>query len=208
MRNKIIFITMIVGHAISALGQTGLEQYYYVQKKQPVVLVPVFHFQSSRNWYVEARYNYEELRSASVYIGKNFVNKNESDFSWSATPILGVIGGRFKGGSAGINVNMEYGRVSFCSQSQFSFAPKSSSDNFIFSWSEVAIEPLPWLFVGASVQYTRQVKSRNTMIEEGLVLGFNFRNWTFPVYGFNLTDSQPYFILGINLGIGLVKKHE
>jgi hypothetical protein len=198
----------MISYAISALGQTGFEQYYYVQKKQPVVLVPVFHFQNSRNWYVEARYNYEELRSASVYVGKAFANKNESDFSWSAIPILGVVGGRFMGGSAGLNLNLEYGRISFCSQSQFSFAPRSSSDNFIFSWSEVAVEPLPWLFVGASVQYTQEVKSHNTTIEEGLVLGFNFRNWTFPVYAFNLTDSQPYFILGINLGIGLVKKHE
>jgi hypothetical protein len=195
----------MVGHAFGVHGQAGVEQYYYVQKSEPLILVPIVHVETSRNWYVEARYNYEELQSGSIYVGKKF-SKDFGSFYTSVTPVIGGIAGKFMGGSTGMNLQMEFGNFFFFSQSQFTFTPKSRGNNFIFSWSELAIEPVSWVFFGASVQYTNDLRSGKKMVEEGVVVGFNFRKWTFPFYGFNLGDEHPYFILGVNLGIGKQKE--
>jgi hypothetical protein len=59
MKNRILTIAiLIVAQATAVLAQTGFEQYYYMQKKQPMTVVPVVHVQNCKNWYAEARYNY------------------------------------------------------------------------------------------------------------------------------------------------------
>jgi hypothetical protein len=206
MRNRVLWIGLVMAHASGVCGQGAFEQYYYVQKNQPVTLVPVVHIQNSRNWYVEARYNYEELRSASLYIGKNF-SKEIKSFYYSVTPVIGGVAGKFTGGSVGVNLQMEYEKFFFYSQSQFTFTQKARGNDFVFSWAELGVEPLPWMFFGLSLQYTHDLWNHTNMTEEGIVVGFNFRRWTFPLYGFNLQDQQRYFILGINLGIGQQKKN-
>jgi hypothetical protein len=207
MRNKALWIGLMMSHALGVCGQAAFEQYYYIQKNEPLTLVPIVHIQNDRNWYVEARYNYEELRSASVYVGKNFSKESESLY-YSVTPIIGGVAGKFTGGSAGMNLQVEYGKFFFYSQSQFTFTPKSKGNNFLFGWAELAVEPLPWVYLGLSLQHTHDLRTHGKVTEEGIVIGFNFRRWTFPLYGFNLGDSQRYFILGINLGIGQQKRIE
>jgi len=187
-------------------GQAGFEQYYYLQDKKPGILVPIIHIQNKKNWYAEGRYNYEELRSFSLYFGKNFSREN-TRLSYSLTPILGGIIGRLRGGSAGINANVEYGDFFFCSQSQFTFTPKASENNFAFSWSDAGYQPFSWFYFGLSVQQTHYTKSNCDVQDRGMVIGFIAGKWTLPMYGFSLQSNRRYFVIGINLGLGTTKTH-
>src|SRR5262245_23424040 len=96
-----------------ASGQTqgGFEQYHFVGVNQPYTYMPVVHLQTRSNWYTEARYNYEDLQTVSLYVGKTFTGNNR--LSYSLTPMLGGVAGRFNGVSTGLNVDLEYDKFFF-----------------------------------------------------------------------------------------------
>jgi hypothetical protein len=194
-----LFLLIVILQPAALLGQSGFEQYYYLQDEKPVTFVPILHFQNEKNWYAEARYNYEELQSFSLYIGRNYT-KEYKRLSYSLTPIVGAIVGRFTGGSSGINATLEFDDLFFYSQSQYTFAAKAPENDFMFSWSEVGYKPSSWFYFGYSLQHTHYRKSSINLLVNGMVIGFNAGKWTFPVYGFNLFNNQRYFVIGINLG--------
>lgn len=207
MKNRILTIAfLIVTQATAALAQAGFEQYYYVQNKQPMTMVPIVHVQNSKNWYAEARYNYEAERSFSLYVGKSF-SKDSERLSYAVTPIAGGVGGEFKGASVGFNAMLEYGKLFFSSQSQYTSSFKDHAQDFLFSWTELGYQPLSWFYLGCTVQHTQYTQSKNYQVEPGVVVGFTLGRWTFPLYGFNPLSTNPYLVLGINHAIGLTKKN-
>jgi predicted HicB family RNase H-like nuclease len=195
----------MIASATTALAQAGLEQYCYWQEKGPVTLMPIVHIQGNDNWYGEARYNYEALGAFSLYAGKTYAHEGKSTY-YSVTPIFGAVMGTFKGASLGLNTAIEYNDVFVSSQSQYTFSPGYQTEDFLYSWAEIGYEPNKWFYFGFSVQYTKSVHTGEAMLEKGALVGFNVGRWSFPVYGFNILDESRYFILGINLGLGLKKK--
>src|SRR5688572_15089237 len=110
----LVFITCFTTEIVA---QVGFEQYGYIKKNETMTLVPIFNYESSDHTYVEARYNYEDLNTFSFYIGRTFSGKDK--LSYSLTPILGAVMGKFTGGSVGMNGVLEYGDLFFSTQSQY-----------------------------------------------------------------------------------------
>lgn len=205
MKNRILFITsFLAAQATAGLGQAGFEQYYYLQEKETLALMPILYIQSRTNWYAEARYNYEDQNTFALYGGRKF-SKDIGALTCSLTPMVGGVYGRLKGGSIGLYTLLEYDRFYFSSQSQFTFSFSNDNADFIYDWSELGYEVLPWFYFGCSIQHEFSTRLKETTIEPGVVLGFNFGKWTFPVYGFNISDKNRYFILGINRSIDVTK---
>src|SRR5688500_15781397 len=102
MKNSFVFIIgfMITTHAAQVLGQAGMEQYYYWEKEKIFTPVTIVHIQAYKNWYVEARYNYEERASFSLYGGKMFTG-GKRQFSYSLKPIAGAVMGKLSAASIG-----------------------------------------------------------------------------------------------------------
>ena len=198
----ILIITLFVSFETIAQSQGGLEQYYYVKGRDTVTMVPMAHVQTEKNWYIEGRFNYEDFRTASVYGGKMFT-KDTKKSSYAVVPMLGVVAGKYKGGSLGLNVNIEHGKFYFSSQTQYTFSIKNRSDNFFYSWSEAGIAPVDWFYAGAAIQQTDF--KRGT--ELGGVLGLTFGKWTFPLYAFSPFSEGRYFVLGLISSFGLGKKN-
>jgi hypothetical protein len=207
MRNRFLFTTILLMSQVGfAVAQIGFEQYYYGQRNKPTTVVPILHFQNNRNWYGEARFNYEQLSCFSMYAGKNFYKKRDR-FSYSLTPIAGAVIGKYKGGSAGILVNLEFGDLFFSSQSQFTFSRNAENEDFVFSWAELGYQRMKWLYVGLSVQHTRYIRNSSTSVDTGAMIGFNIGKLSFPLYCFNILSYNRYFVLGINLDITPRKTH-
>lgn len=61
----------------SAIGQfnTSIEQYHVISNTRNYVPMSIAHFQNSKKWYAEGRYNYEELETFSFYLGRTFSKK-------------------------------------------------------------------------------------------------------------------------------------
>jgi hypothetical protein len=149
---------------------------------------PIVKVQNSKNWHVEARYNYEARKTVSFYVGKEY--SGTSPFFYSFTPIIGGVTGEFRGGSAGFNLDLEYKKFYISSQSQYTFSADYEIENFFFSWSEIGYQPLKWLYGGVAMQPTYYPFSRNSEMVPGGVIGFTFGKWTIPVYVFNpLSDN-------------------
>ena len=196
LRTCIIILSVLFFHTASnSQAKVSLEQYHYVGKSQPYVFMPVATFLSNRNWYAEARYNYEELQTFSLYLGKSFTGDNR--LSYSLTPVIGAAIGRFEGISTGLNIELEYDKFFFSAQSQYSKStPKGKgSDDFFYSWSELGYQPLNWLYAGASFQHT--YTDYEKLIEPGALVGFSFGRYSIPVYGFDLLNNERYFIIGL-----------
>ena len=65
----------------------GIEQYQYLGKGTANAIVPVLHFQNSKGWYAEARYNYDENNTFSLLGGRSF-QLDKNGFS-SIVPMIG-----------------------------------------------------------------------------------------------------------------------
>jgi len=191
----------------STLAQGGFEQYCYVTQQGIMTLVPIIHYQSFTNWYVEARYNYEAAQTYSLYAGKIF--SKQGKFSYSITPLLGAVTGKFKGGSAGLNITMDRGKVFFASQSQFTSSSGGERSSFFFSWSELACQPSKWCYAGLALQYTRILQTQAERVEPGVVVAFSIGLWTFPLYVFSPMGNDRYYVAGMNLRLGsrIVETH-
>jgi hypothetical protein len=193
--NALIILLLIITVQVHAQQQGGFEQYYYVKESQPLVMMPIAHFQTRNNWYTEARFNYEEMNTFSLYAGKIFSGGNK--LSYTIIPILGGVMGEFKGGSLGLNLNVEFKQWYLSSQSQYTFSSQDKTNNFFYSWSEAGYEVWDWLYAGIALQHTTLHQTK-TVLEPGIVVGFSVGKWSFPLYSFNPMGNNRSFLLGIN----------
>ncbi len=194
---KAFTILILASLFYEADGQQKLmvEQYSFIGGAAPSILAPVAHYENKHKWYAEARYNYEDINTFSLYAGRTFSAAN--DFSWSLTPIIGGMAGKLKGGSVGLNSECSYRKFGFSSQAQYSVSAETQYDNFFYNWSELYYQPLNWMYTGIAIQHTRMYAT-NALVDPGLLLGFSYNQWTFPVYSFNPFAEGRYFVVGVN----------
>jgi hypothetical protein len=116
--------------------------------------------------------------------------------SISATPLAGGMIGKMNGGSFGLNVDVEFRKLFLSTQSQYSMSFEDQSNRYFFNWSELGIQPLSWLYSGVAVQQTN-VYGVQGQFDPGCVIGFNLGNWSLPVYAFNPSNNNRYFVVGL-----------
>lgn len=196
MKNNLLYILLMLlcGNATGQAGG-GLEHYYYVAGREIPAMVPIVHFNTSTDWYGEARYNYEDFNTLSLYGGKTF--SKEGTWSYSATPLIGGMVGSMNGGSLGLNFDVDRGKMFLSSQSQYSFSAEDRMNKYFFTWSEMGYQALPWCYAGVALQQTSMHKQTGIW-ETGYMVGFSFKQWTIPLYVFSISKQERYFILGIN----------
>jgi hypothetical protein len=203
MKNKLITIMCLHFTNAGAQSESGVEQYYYTHTGGSAVYVPVAYYNTSGNWYGEARYNYDDVETFSLYAGKKF--SREGDLSYSATPMIGGLVGRMNGASVGMNMEAGFQKLFFTCQSQYSFSLEDKTNKFFFNWSELGVQATDWLYGGLAMQQTNIYKTTGSF-EPGCMLGVSWKNWTLPFYAFNPGNEEGYFVLGIYLEWENVKK--
>jgi hypothetical protein len=200
MKRRLLLTITLCGLLLKGFSQSNgtFEQDNYLGESRPFCWVPVLSYCTSDNWYVEARANYEAINSASLYFGKPF--KKKALISYSITPIAGFVMGAFTGGSVGANVEMDYKKISFSSQSQYSFSIENRTTNFTYSWSDLTYQLKECVSAGVSLQQTRG------LFEKGILVRGVYKNLSIPLYVFNPTTNERYFVLGLNVEWGHEKK--
>jgi hypothetical protein len=179
-----------------AQSKNGIENYNFLSSKEAYVWMPVVHHQSKKGFYTEMRYNYEDVKTASLYLGKNF-NKN-AVLNYSVTPMLGIVFGKYNGGSLAMNIDVENEKAFICMQTQYTISSDEIESNFFFNWTELAYQPLNWFYAGVSMQQTK-VYNTSFQSEYGVLVGFSIKKFTMPVYIFNPLNKSRNFIVGINV---------
>lgn len=172
-----------------------MEQYYYMQPKTLGTIVPKINYQGAKKWYTEVRYNYEELRTASVHFGKKIGIKGLNDLE--IIPLGGVCFGELNAGSAGALIQFSMNRISFYSEPQYVLSFSSKDDHYFYSWSEMVYEITPSFYSGLALQHTK-MRHQPDFFEPGMVGGVSIGNFDLPFYCFSPFTANRNFVFGIN----------
>jgi len=192
----LLLLSISIHVAASGQSKSGIENYKYMGNKMNYTWAPVVHNLTDRGMYTEMRYNYEELKTASLYVGKNF--NSSGNIGSSFTPAAGIVVGKYTGASLALNTELSYRNVFFNSQAQYTVSADKTASNFYYNWSDLYYMSTPWLFTGVTMQQTG-LYNTTMRTETGVLMGFTRGKWTVPVYLFNVLNDQKYFIVGINV---------
>lgn len=153
---------------------------------------------ADRSWlHLEARLNYEDLRTGSLWGGYNFAGGETVE--WELTPMIGGVFGNTSGVAPGYKGAVNWRKLGFSSEGEYVFDTTDSSESFFYNWSELTVSPHDWWRVGLVTQRTRAYAS-DREIQRGLLAGFSFRSVDTAVYVFNPDDGKPIAVLAVTFG--------
>ncbi|MBN1821152.1 MAG: hypothetical protein JXR31_12910 [Prolixibacteraceae bacterium] len=142
--------------------------------------------------HLEARYNYEDSKTFSAWLGYNFAGGNE--LSYFITPMLGGVVGNTKGIAPGLEFTFEYKGFELYNESEYMVDVDSKLNNFLYTWTDFSYAPTDWLWAGLSAQ-TLQMYQEKTEFEGGFLLGGGISNFELTGYLFNPGSDNHYWVL-------------
>ncbi len=146
--------------------------------------------------HLEARYNYEDLDTGSVWVGYTF--SGGDTLAWEVTPLFGGVVGEVTGIAPGYKGSLSWRMLECYSEGEYVFDTGESTDSFFYNWSEVTLAPVEWLRAGIVTQRTRAYKTDRD-IQRGLLVGATFRKLDVTTYLFNPDDNKPTVVVAVSL---------
>ena len=168
--------------------------YAYIQPDDDNYLQPTFAADRDR-LHLEARYNYENLDTGSVWAGYNF-SVGET-VTLETTAMLGGVFGATTGIAPGYEATLSWRKLELSSEGEYVFDTNDSSSSFFYTWSELTWAPLDWSRFGLAVQRSK-VYHTDRDIQRGFLVGLSFRRMDFTSYVFN-PDRSPTVVLALGL---------
>jgi hypothetical protein len=154
-------------------------------------------FTADKDWlHLEARYNYEELETGSLWVGYNFSAGEE--LALELTPMIGVVFGEIHGIAPGFKLSLSWKVLELYSEGEFVIDSDDSSENYYYSWNELTISPTEWMRVGLVAQRTRAYETELD-IQRGLMVAFSKEAATLSLYLFNPDKDDPLVVVSIAL---------
>jgi len=156
-------------------------------------------FTADHNWlHLEGRYNYENLRTGSLWAGYNFSwGDVDSGDKWEfdLTPIIGGVFGRTNGIAPGLEALLNYRKkIELSITNEYVFDTDSKSGNFYYAWPQLTYSPKQWFHVGAVAQHTVAYHTP-VNIQRGFLVGFSHK---FPPSDTSLEFTTYVFNPGIS----------
>lgn len=145
--------------------------------------------------HVEARYNYENLKTASALVGANF--GFGSTVEVTLTPMAGAAFGRTDGLLVGLEGSVAWGPLELYSEAEHLFDLNDSADNYLYVWTELSGAPTSWLTLGIAGQRTRIVR-QEVEVQRAVFVRLTRGRVGISGYLFNL-DEDPYYVLGVEV---------
>jgi hypothetical protein len=143
----------------------------------------------------EARYQYEDLETASLWFGRCFAGGKE--LTWWVAPMAGAAFGRTNGLAPGLEVELAWRRLSLSSSAEYLFDLEDSDASFFYTWNETMLRVLDLLSPGVTVERTR-LRDTDLAVNTGLSLYSSHGPITISFYAFNIWDGDDdYYVCGI-----------
>jgi hypothetical protein len=144
--------------------------------------------------HMEARYQWEDWRTASLWAGYNFEFGDRLHVVVS--PMAGVVFGNLNGVAPGYQLNMAWRSLSLYSTSEYFIDLKGNSADFNLTWNELAVD-LKVLRFGLAAQRTRIFRSQLD-IQRGILLQRQQGAFNFGLYLFNVGWAPPTVAFTLN----------
>jgi hypothetical protein len=146
--------------------------------------------------HLEARYNYEALRTASTFVGWNF--EFGETVTVGLTPIVGCMFGEVGGPILGLEVALGWGPLSFSSQLEWVTDVQGDTGGFVYVWSELDVRPWEWLRAGVVVQRTRVFNTAREVVF-GPLLGVTLWKLDLTAYWFQPGGIDQFFVAAVGV---------
>jgi hypothetical protein len=167
----------------------------YIVRNGPDYVNPVLT--ADRSWlHLEARYNYEALKTGSVWLGYNFSFGDK--LVLEATPMLGGLFGNSTGVAPGYTISVSYDRFELFTQGEYFIDAGTRSGDFFYTWTELSVSPVEWLRLGLVIDRTKAFGS-DVEIRRGPLLGFTCRKVDFTTYWLSPGSINSTFILSVGM---------
>lgn len=144
--------------------------------------------------HLEARYNYEDIDTGSLWAGWTFSWSGDVEFS--LVPMVGGVFGHTQGVAPGLELDLIWKILELYVEAEYVFDAGGRDDSFFYVWSELTVSPTEWLSFGLVDQRTL-VYDTDVEVDWGLLVAFHVRSVTATVYVFNLDD--PYVMIGVGV---------
>jgi hypothetical protein len=152
---------------------------------------------ADRGWFhLEARYNYETLESASIWLGYNI--RTGKKVTLALTPMLSAVFGKTTGIAPGYELLVNWRKLELYSEGEWVFNVYDRTDSFVFAWSELTVTPIDWLCFGIVGQRTRVFDGERD-IQRGVLLRVLHKRLALTGHAFNPETSKPLYVFSVGV---------
>lgn len=146
--------------------------------------------------HIEGRYNYEDRRSVSGFVGWNL--QLGKTVTLQLTPMFGAVIGDTDGIIPALELDLAWRRLELYSEGEYVIEVDHLSDRFLYNWSEVSIRATEWLRAGLVTQRTRAHRAPLD-IQRGLLVGVTVSKVEPVFYFFNPGSGDHFFVASIGV---------
>jgi len=170
--------------------------YLYLIADDTDFLLPIVTADHDR-LHLEARYNYEDRKTGSVWAGYNL--GGERTISWELTPMFGFVFGNTTGVAPGLEAWLGWWMLEFYIESEYVVETGEGTENFLYHWSEFSVLPVEYLRVGVVAQRTRAYETERD-VQRGFLAGVTIGQFGLTGFIFN-PDMSPTVIISCELSL-------
>jgi hypothetical protein len=146
--------------------------------------------------HLEARYNYEDRNTASVFGGVNLTFGNQ--LKLLLIPIAGVAFGRTNGAIPGLELDLSYKTFDFNSQSEYLFDFNDKANDFAYTYLQLGTSLFKQFKLGLAGQRTRLYQTALDL-QRGFYVGYSFHQLTATFTDFNAFTDSHFFIVALSV---------
>jgi len=144
----------------------------------------------------EARYNYEDRKTGSVFAGWTF--SAGRSLRIAMTPMAGMAFGRTTGVVPALEASLGAGMFDFYAETEYLIDVHDNSGNFSYSWLELGVAPIEIIRLGLTAQRSRIVQSP-LVLDRGLFAQIAPGPGKLSLYAFNLFTESWFLVMGIEI---------
>jgi hypothetical protein len=142
--------------------------------------------------HLEARWNYEDLDTGSLFLGHTF--EFGGSVSGSVAPMIGVVAGATDGLAPGLELEIGWRRFLFSSESEVILDAHDADDNFLFTWLEGTVEAGRGVSLGFAAQRTKAFET-GLDLQRGPMLAYAAERGWLGLYWFNPDRSDDQMLV-------------
>jgi len=146
--------------------------------------------------HLEARYNYEDRRSVSGFVGWNL--EAGSTLKFEVTPMIGGVGGNTDGVVPAIEATLSFRRLELYVEGEYVIDVGDARNRYLYNWSEASLRVTDWLRLGGASQRTRVIRQPRD-VQPGLLAGVSIKKVDGTLYVFNPGCSDQYVVASVSI---------
>jgi hypothetical protein len=152
--------------------------------------------------HLEARYNYEDHKSISGFVGWNL--EFGEAVTLAITPMIGAVGGRTDGLIPALELDFTWRRLELYSEGEYVIPFEDRSRPFLYNWSEGSVWATEWLRAGVVAQRTRIFRARGSTrdLQGGFLVGVAGSRVEGTCYVFNPGSDDQFVVASVGVTFG------